>query len=204
MAMTLLAALSGCDKPAFIDLDPKEHTFKRVGEDVWWTAKVRTRNGKFIHRDTVAWSSSDSKVVTIDDKGRAKSVGPGHATIIAKVQEVISEAAVDVQGVSKVTLEPVEGLTLEARGEGKPIVVKCYDLAGHIATDRHPIARCVNEDICRVFGEEVRGVDSGETILEATCEGQKASVSIKVTPTEEERIAKGIDVDKPKKPQKKK
>jgi len=196
LAATLLA---GCDKPAFIDLDPKEHTFKRAGEDVWWKARAKTHNGKYIHTATVGWSSSDPTVVTIDAKGRARTVGPGHATIKATIERISSEAVVDVQGVGKVTVEPAEGLTLEARGEGKPITIKVFDLAGHPAIDRLPIARCLDENVCRVFSGSVRGVDSGETKLEVTCEGAKASIPVTVTPTEEERIAKGIDVDKPKK-----
>ena len=205
-ALTALAALAvlattGCDKPAYVDLEPKEHTFKRIGEDLWWKAKVRAKNNKFIQTKTVAWTSSDPLVVSIDAKGRAKAVGPGQATITAVCEGIKSEAVVDVLGVSKVTVEPAEGLTLDARGEGKPIKATCYDLAGHVAADREPQFRCQNEDICRVFpGPIVNGVDSGETILDVTCEGKKASIPIKVLPTEEERIAKGIDVDKPAKP----
>lgn len=198
-------SLAGCDKPAYIDLEPKDHTFKRVGEDIWWKAKVRTKNNKYIHTDTVVWTSGDPAVVTIDAKGRTKAVGPGHTTIKARIDTITSEAVVEVQGVSKVTVEPKEGLTLDARGEGKPIEIKVYDLAGHVVTDRAPVARCLDDNVCRVFPTGVHGVDSGETTLEVSCEGAKATMPIKVLPTEEERLAKGIDVDKPvKKPKGKK
>lgn len=206
VALTALFALSalavaGCDKPAYIDLDPKAFTFKRVGEDVWWKAKVRTKNNKFIQTKTVVWSSADPKVVSVDAKGRVKAVAPGQTTITAECEGVKSEAVVDVQGVGKITVEPAQGLELDARGEGKPITVTVFDLAGHVITDRAPQYRCQNEDVCRVFpGPVVNGVDSGETVLEVSCEGQKATIPIKVNPTEEERIAKGIDVDKPAKP----
>ncbi|HEY3446643.1 MAG TPA: Ig-like domain-containing protein [Myxococcales bacterium] len=204
IALTALAGLSalvlfGCDKPAYVDLEPKEHTFKRVGEDIWWKAKVRAQNKKFIQTKTVVWSSADPKIVSIDAKGRAKAVGAGQTTITAECEGIKSEAVVDVQGVSKVTVEPTEGLVLDARGEGKPITIKVYDLAGHVVTDRAPQARCLDDNVCRVFPTGVNGVDSGETTLEVTCEGQKASIPVKVNPTEEERIAKGIDVDKPAK-----
>jgi len=208
VALTALAALSvlalsGCDKPAYIDLEPKSHTFKRVGEDVWWKAKVRTKNNKFIQTKTVVWSSAAPKVVSIDAKGRAKAVSPGQTTITAECEGIKSEAVVDVQGVGKITVEPAEGLVLDARGEGKPSTGTVCDLAGHVITDRAPQFRCQNEDVCRVFpGPVVNGVDSGETTLVVTCEGQKATIPIKVNPTEEERIAKGIDVDKPAKPNK--
>ncbi|MGC4120598.1 MAG: Ig-like domain-containing protein [Myxococcales bacterium] len=210
VALTTLTALSalvlfGCDKPAYIDLEPKAYTFKRVGEDLWWKAKVRTKNNKFIQTKTVVWTSADPKVVSVDAKGRAKAVGPGQTTISAECEGIKSEAVVDVQGVGKIVVEPAEGLVLDARGEGKPIKVTVFDLAGHPISDRAPQYRCQNEDICRVFpGPLVNGVDSGETTLEVSCEGQKVSIPIKVNPTEEERIAKGIDVDKPAKPAKKK
>jgi len=204
LVVLALTVLAGCDKPAFIELEPKEHTFKRVGEDIWWKGKARTRQNKYIHTLTFQWSSADPKIVTIDAKGRAKAVGTGRTTITATFENLKAEAVVDVQGVGNVTVEPKEGLTLDARGEPKPIVMKVFDLAGHEISDRQPVARCKNEDVCRVFADGVRGVDSGETVLEVTCEGKTASMPIKVLPTEEERIAKGIDVDKPAKPAKKK
>lgn len=204
LAVLALTLLAGCDKPAFIELDPKEHTFKRVGEDIWWKAKARTQQNKYIHTLTVQWSSADPKIVSIDAKGRAKAVGTGRTTITAIYKDLKAEAVVDVQGVGKVTVEPADGLTLDARGEPKPITIKVFDLAGHEITDRQAVARCKSEDVCRTSTSGVHGVDSGETMLEVTCEGKSASIPIKVLPTEEERIAKGIDVDKPAKPAKKK
>lgn len=206
IGLAVLAVLStlGCDKPAYVDLEPKAFTFKRVGEDLWWKAKVRAKNNKFIQTKTVTWTSADPSVVSIDAKGRAKAVGPGQTTITAMCEGIKSDAVVDVQGVSKITVEPAEGLTLDARGEGKPIKVTVFDLAGHPTIDRVPQFRCQSEDICRVFpgdeGPVVNGVDSGETTLLVSCEGKTATIPIKVNPTEEERIAKGIDVDKPAKP----
>ena len=206
------SALAGCDKPSVIELEPKEQTFKRIGEDVWWHARARTKQGKYLHKVTAVWSSSDPKVVSIDAVGRAKALSPGHATITAKVDALSADAPVEVQGVGKVTLEPTDEITLDARGAGKPITIKVFDLAGHPVSDRTPVARCKNEDICRVFPDGVHGVDSGETFLVASCEGLSSNeVPVKVLPTDEERMAKGIDVDgppekakKPGKPPKKK
>lgn len=199
VAVTLLAfwVLVGCDAPKVIDLDPKEHTFKRVGEDVWWQAKVRTKRGKFLQTKTVTWSSADPKVVEIDAKGRAKAVGLGRTTIVANSGSLRFEAPVEVLGVGKVTVEPAEGLTLDARGAPKAITVAVFDPAGHPMRDRTAMARCESEDVCRVFGKDVYGVDSGETTLVVSCEGAKATLHVKVLPTEEERKAKGLDGDKP-------
>jgi len=200
LTLAVLGSLlvSGCDKPAYIDLDPKDYTFKRAGEDLWWKAKVRAKNNKFLHTKNVVWRSENPAIVTIDAKtGIAKAVAPGRTTITAECEGIKSEAIVDVQGVGKVTVEPAEGLTLDARGEGKPITITVYDLAGHVVTDRTPMARCLNEDVCRVFPTGVNGVDSGETVLEVSCEGKKATIPIKVLPTEEEKLAKGIGVDRP-------
>jgi len=140
LALVALAALvfAGCEKPAYVDLEPKDHTFKRVGEDIWWKAKVRAKNKSFMQTKTVVWSSADEKIVSIDAKGRAKAVAPGQTTIVAECEGIRSEARVEVQGVGKITVEPAEGLTLDARGEGKPIKVTVYDLAEHVITDRAP------------------------------------------------------------------
>jgi hypothetical protein len=193
LALGLLAVT--CDRPDFLELEPKSHTFARPGEDVWWKAVARTRQGKILHKVTVSWSSSDEKVVTVDAKGRVRAVGPGVAKVLARVGELSAEAAVEVVAVGKVTVEPTEGLTLEARGEGKPIVIKVYDVQGRPLNDRVPVARCQDENICRVFPDGVHGVDSGETRLLVKAEGATAEIPVKVLPTEEEKLAKGIGVD---------
>jgi hypothetical protein len=184
--------LSACDKADFLELDPKEHVFKRVGEDIWWQMKAKTRQGKYLHRVTAVWSSSDPKIVTVDEKGRVKAVAPGRATVIAKVGELTAEAIVEVQGVGKVEVEPAEGFNFEARGEPKPFTIKVFDLHGRPISDRAPVARCMNEDVCRTATDGVHPVDPGETTLLVTCEGQKAEVPVKVAPAKEEAApAKG-------------
>jgi hypothetical protein len=194
-ALVLLAGCAGCEPPARLELEPKEHTFKRPGEDVWWKMVAKAENGKILHKITGSWSSSDEKVITVDSKGRVKAVGPGVARVIASYKDLRAEAAIEVIAVGKVTVEPVEGLTLDARGEPKPIVIKVYDVKGRPLNDRIPNARCQNETICRVFPDGVRGVDSGETTLVVTAEGSTAQMPIKVLPSEEENLAKGIGVD---------
>jgi hypothetical protein len=176
-----VVGLAACDRPAYLELTPREHVFRRVGEDVWWQMKAMTREGRHLYRVTAAWSTSDPRVITIDARGRVKAVGPGRASVMARVGDVKAEAVVEVLVVDKVVVEPAEGMELEARGGPRPIHIKVLDVGGHEMTDRMPLARCSNEEVCRAASGEVYPVDPGAATLLVTCEGKKAEIPVKVT-----------------------
>ncbi len=180
-ALAILAL--GCDpKPDFIEMDPKEHAFKRPGEDLWWGIVAKTRQGKVLtkQKGKAVWSSSDEKVVTVEAAtGKVKAVGPGSAMVRAKLGTLTAEAPVEVLAVGKVTVEPTE-LKLDARGDPQELKMEVFDTRGRPLKDRLPIARCRNEEVCRTAGSEVHPVDPGQTKIVVSSEGVETEVQVTV------------------------
>lgn len=177
-ALAILTA--GCTpEPDYLEMEPKGHVFKRPGEDLWWKAVAKKRDGRTLHKVQVSWRSSDDRVVTVDEVGRVKAVGAGRATVYAVAGKVEAEANVEVVAVGKLVVEPTE-LKLEARGEPVPLTITVYDQEGRLLKDRMPFARCEDEDVCRTSERGVHPVDPGQTRVVVTAEGQKAEVAVTV------------------------
>jgi hypothetical protein len=75
LVMMCLAAVSvasmGCGKkPAYLQMEPQDHVFKQVGEEVWWRAIAKTRQGHVVPKIAPAWSTSDASVATVDAVGK--------------------------------------------------------------------------------------------------------------------------------------
>jgi hypothetical protein len=187
MAVAALS-LAACAKPDFLEVTPKEQVFKSVGSELWFKALPKSREGKVFHKQQgeVRWTTSDPKVVTVDEVGKARSAGPGTATLTATLGELKAEVQVEVVTVGKVTAEPTE-LTFEARGEPKPLTIKVFDYLGRELKDRSPLARCENEDVCRTSNLGVHPVDPGETLVRVTAEGQETTVQVKVEPSKQKK-----------------
>ncbi|MGI5861924.1 MAG: Ig-like domain-containing protein [Myxococcales bacterium] len=185
--VTLIAALAlaaaACQKPEYLDMQPKEHVFKGIGDELWWKAIPKSRQGKSFQKQQseVRWATSNSKVAIVDEVGKVHSVGPGQATITATLGELKAEARVEVVTVAKVTVTPTE-LSLEARGEPQPLTITVYDYLGRELKDRMPLVRCENEDVCRISNLGVHPVDPGETVVAISAEGQRAEVKVTVVP----------------------
>lgn len=178
-ATLLWAACAG--QPDHLQMNPKEHVFKRIGEDLWWKAMAVNKQGRALPKETaMGWQTSDPKVATVDSVGRVKAVGPGSATITARLGAVSAEALVEVVVVDRVSVTPAE-LTFEARGEPKKIAIRVLDAGGRELRDRMPVARCLNEEVCRTASDQVHPVDPGQTSLVVSAEGKKAEIPVTVT-----------------------
>jgi len=99
-----------------VSLDKSSLNLK-VGESQAITAKVSPDNAS---DKKVTWSSSDSKVATVDDNGKVSAVAPGTAVITVKTSDggktatcSVTVEAISVEGVSvePKTLELKEGQT---------------------------------------------------------------------------------------------
>lgn len=183
LASACAALLSGAcaTQPDHLQMEPKTHVFKRVGEDVWWKATAVNKQGKALPKLTaMTWKSSDPAVATVDAVGRVKAVGPGHATITARLGKLSADAELDVEVVEGVTVAPAE-LSLKAWGEHKKIAIRVFGPNGRELTGRMPVARCLDEDVCRTLGNEVHPVDPGKTTLVVSAEGKTAEIPVTVT-----------------------
>ncbi len=180
-ACAALLSAACATEPDHLQMEPKEHVFKRVGEDLWWKAVAVNKQGRALPKLTaMSWSTSDAQVVTVDSVGRVRAMGPGHATLSARLGKLVADAEVEVEVVERVAVEPGE-LSLKAWGDPKPIAIRVFGPNGRELKGRLPMARCMDEEVCRATSSEVHPVDPGKTTLVVSAEGKKVEIPVTVT-----------------------
>ncbi|MDE2803838.1 MAG: Ig-like domain-containing protein [Gemmatimonadota bacterium] len=80
-----------------VTVTPATAELTALGATVRFSAEVRDQNGRVLAGVSVAWSSADASVATIDASGLATAVGNGTATITA--------ATGSVQGTARITVD---------------------------------------------------------------------------------------------------
>ena len=80
-----------------VTVAPTSATLTAIGETVQLTAEVRDQNGRVMAGASVAWSSSDSSVATVDASGLATATDNGSATVTATSGAASGTATVSVE-----------------------------------------------------------------------------------------------------------
>ena len=80
-----------------VTVAPTSATLTAIGETVQLTAEVRDQNGRVMAGASVAWSSSDSSVATVDASGLATAADNGSATVTATSGAASGTATVSVE-----------------------------------------------------------------------------------------------------------
>lgn len=139
---------------------------------------------------TIAWSSSNSDVATVDASGKVTAVGSGNATITAKVGDKQATCAVTVT-------VPVESITLNNTSltlkEGESVMLTATVLPKD-ATEKTVIWTSAANSIATVDNSgKVIGIKEGSTTITATTKdgGKKATCSIIV----ETNLAPSVTVE---------
>ena len=118
-------------RPTTITVSPESVTFTFIRETTRFTATVRDQNGNTINL-TVAWSTSDASVFTVDGNGTATAVSNGAGTSQATAGGVTGTASVAVAQ-SPAELEIVSGNNqngLFGQMLPEPLVVRVEDQGG--------------------------------------------------------------------------
>lgn len=189
-AFVAFTALSGCTtRPDQMELTPPDHVFTGVGEELWFKALPKAKNGKRFPKlqADVRWSTSDESVVAIDAVGRARSVGPGQAVLTATLGKLKYDAHVEVRVIARV-VPAVESLTLtlamDAEGnpvrEAKTVSATVYDTLDRRLEGVKPRLRCLDENVCRTSNDQVLPVDFGKTTLELRSEKATTRIPVEV------------------------
>ncbi|WP_419862345.1 leucine-rich repeat domain-containing protein [Candidatus Palauibacter sp.] len=84
--------------PASVSVSPTSVTLQSLGETTKLDADVRDQDGNPMPAATVAWSSGDASVVSVDSTGLVTAVGPGATTVTATVGALSAAARVEVLG----------------------------------------------------------------------------------------------------------
>jgi len=160
-----------------LELDNQELTLVE-GDEFLLKATVKPDDAT---ERTVTWSSSDSKVVTVDDSGKVKAIKEGEAAITAKAGEKSAECKVTVSAkkidvtmvmLSKTSLSMIVGeeFTLTATIEPDDATEKTivwHSSDNNVATVSNP-------------GGVVHAVKEGSALIYASADGQEASCRVTV------------------------
>jgi uncharacterized protein YjdB len=153
-----------------------------VGSMVQLTATVRDAAGNTLSGKTIAWSSSNSAVATVDGAGLVRAAGAGSATISATSDGVSGSAAVTVTepSVASVTVSPSSASV--AVGSAVQLTATVKDGAGNTLSGKTVTWSSSNSSLATVDAAGlVRGVAAGSVTVTATSDGVAGTSTITVT-----------------------
>ncbi len=114
---------------------PTQTSFDALGDTVRLTTEVRDQAGRVMTDVSVAWSSGEEAVATVDGAGLLTAVGNGTATVTAASGEAAGSAAVSVdQAAAEVRVSP-DSVTFAAIGDTARLAAMAVDANGHAVAD---------------------------------------------------------------------
>jgi len=143
-------------------------------------------NGKKTITSGVAWSSSDTNVVTIDANGVAQSQGTGNATISAQYEGFTdtTEIAVTAAALNKITVAPAtptipKGLSIQFSAIGTYTDNSVYDITAMVTWNSK------NTTVATISSTGLASAQVvGEADIEAAMSGIKGSTKLTVNAAE--------------------
>ena len=151
-----------------VTVTPEAAELTALSERVQFKAEVRDQNGYLMTEATVAWSSGDPTVATVDSKGLARAVDNGTATLTAKVGTVSGSAIVTVrQEASTVALLPATKTLV--KGDTLRLAAVVTDASGYAVTGATLDWASSDTLVARVDGSGlVRAVSVGAVTVTAS------------------------------------
>jgi uncharacterized protein YjdB len=157
-----------------------------VGQSAQFSATVKDANGNALTGQSVAWSSTNTAVVTVTASGYATAVGGGSAAIVATAGGKSGQAAITVTGgsasgtVSGVAVSPASASV--AVGATQQLSATLKDALGNILTGLTTTWTSSNPAAATVNGSGlVTGVSAGSASITATSGGVSSSASISIS-----------------------
>jgi hypothetical protein len=102
-AFVAAAAMQSCQKETVtsvvvteVIVEPAEASVV-AGEDLSFSAVVVDENDALLNGATVAWSTDDALIISVDAQGRADAISAGSTRVVATYQGVAGSASVTVQ-----------------------------------------------------------------------------------------------------------
>ncbi len=161
----------------------------RVGRTAQLTATPRDELGDPVAGRTVAWSSQNGSVATVNASGLVTAVGQGSTTVTATVdgRSGTADVVVTVAPVATVTIAP-QSATL-APGETRQLVPTARDADGSILSGRAVEWTTSNASAATVSQTGlVSALAAGEATITATIEDVSATAAISVAVVEVDTV----------------
>ena len=125
------AAVTVAQRAARVDISPASVEFSSLGDSVQLTAAPFDANDNAVEDATVAWSSGDDAVATVNSSGLVTAAGNGTASITAQAGAASGAAAVTVlQVIVEMDVVPA-AMTLFSLGDTIRLVATGIDANGH-------------------------------------------------------------------------
>ena len=170
-----------------VTVTPATVTVTARGDTARLTAEVRDQVGRVMEGATVAWSSGNASVATVDGSGLVTASGDGAATITATSGSASGNATVTVeQRVAEVRVSP-DPVTLFAIGDTVRLVAEALDSKGHVVVATHLFEWSTDEAVVTI---DTTGLMTAVAYGRATVTAASgtASGSVTVTVTEDRAI----------------
>ena len=167
--------------PTTVTVSPTSATLQSLGETVQLTATVQDQNGQAMSGITVAWTSNDPAVGTVDESGLMTAVGNGTVTVTATAWSATGTAFLTVDQVAaEVVVDPATD-TLLTSGDTLRLSADALDSNGN-AVAGAVFAWASTDTLVAVVDDEglVTGISAGEVEVTATSEGSTGRARLTV------------------------
>lgn len=186
-AIVSVVLCSACEKIDYIELAPAEIVLKQPNNQVWVEARPFSRAGNRAKHARINWSTGDTAIATVSEKGQVTPVADGDTEVIARIGDVEARVPVRVIYVDRVVIEPAE-LVMTEGSESATIKVSAFRKNGKPITDRSVVLKVADKNIVQAVGTgQLLPLDPGTTTVDVQVDD--AHTSLKVTVEAEKKEA---------------
>ena len=121
--------------PTSVSVSPSSSTLAALGATAKLTAEVGDQNGRTMSAATVTWSSSATRVATVDGTGLATASGNGSATVTATAGSATGTASVTVRQIPAEVLPEPQAVVFRSAGDTATLTATVNDANGHAISD---------------------------------------------------------------------
>jgi len=178
LVITVLYA--GCvPEPGQGKILPEELEMSEAGQIVNLKAEILDTGGIVMEHPIINWSSSNTDVAAVDNKGSVTAVGSGLTTITAQAGKVQAKAKITVKILAKVEIEPQK---LEMQPDtSKTISLRCLNDKGYSIDCKKTTWRSSDEAVAAVDDEgTISSLAPGNAEITARIGKTESKISVNV------------------------
>jgi hypothetical protein len=193
LVATVVTAMivSACVDVDQLEIEPKEVSLKRKNEGTWLKCIGKNRAGHVAAKVECTWRTGDEKIAVVDKNGKLQGRASGVTTVYARAAGFEAEAAVRIEGVERIEVDP-KTITFNVGDEPKAITVKAFTYADHAVNDRAPEFKTQNADVAAIAdGNMVFPGQPGETNVNIYVDDVKYELPVTVLPKGKGAASKG-------------
>ena len=188
VAVALLTLVSACTKVERIEVEPKTVSFTEAGKKETLKASAVTAEGKPVENVKFEFSSSDTKVATVDANGTVVAVKSGKATIEVKGSEKSAKVPVEVSIPGAIVVKN-NAIALTGIGTTATIDAQVQDDTGQPIQGAAVEFTSADANVAEVSGNTVTAKGPGKTQVTATSGALRQAVDVTVALPEVASVA---------------